>query len=387
MLIGGERLTRIQSFSLLRSTESITGEVSISIFMSYIPEERVFNGVIREAETLVYIGGHLAFTGALDSRRDSGTPPGQYNIELTARGRTKRLIDYSHRHPTGTILRTTNRQVFEALVQPFSIRIEWLAEEVSLPRVRLRDGAKVYDELRRIAQRTGVNFYETRDGNLRVVDTPTGETGEPIVLTQNIVSFDADLRGELEKRNIQVKGQRTEPTSWGAQAIAPSILSLQDSTVPEGGQLTVQMYGTATPDALRRAGGYDYNRRVAAARDVNVQLFGNLQSAGSPWDLGLQHQVEIPPAGVSGFFEAASLNYVLDAAARVRTNLSLHPLTTRAEGESLLDATSASSNSGEWVPAAISQKPDLQSEIPEVVASLLDDVGDSGTPPLTLEVI
>lgn len=387
VLIDRGKLTHIRDMSLTRSTESVTGELRVSVFMDWMPEERVFNGVLRGAETLVYVGDHLAFTGTLDSRRDSGTPPGEYEIELIARGRTKRLIDNSHRHPTGTILRTTNRQAFDTLVQPFGIQVEWLADEVPMNRIRLRQGARVHDELRRIAQQTGVNFYETRDGRLRVVDGPIGITGEPVVLGQNIVSFDADLRGDVERREITVTGQRTEANVWGSEAIIPPVLNLSDGTIPEDGDLTVQMYGSATPDALQRAGTYDYNRRVAAGREVNVQLFGQLQSTDDPWDLGVRHQVQIPPAGIAGEFEVTSISYVLDHDATWRTNLSLHPPLTRTEGgASLLDSFAPAESSGEWVSPVITESPDIQSEIPEVVASLLDDVGDGGSPPLILDV-
>lgn len=387
VLIDRGRLTHIRDLSLTRSTESVTGELRISVFMDWMPEERVFNGVIRGAETLVYIGEHLAFTGTLDSRRDSGTPPGEYEIDLVARGRAKRLIDNSHRHPTGTILRTTNRQVFDTLVRPFGMQVDWLADEVPLNRVRLRQGAKVYDELRRIGQQTGVSFYETRDGRLRVVDGPIEATGEPIVLGSNIISFDADLRGDVERREITVTGQRTEANVWGEAAIIPPVLRLSDGTIPEDGDLTVQMYGSATPDALQRAGTYDYNRRVAAGREVSVQLFGLLQSTGEPWDLGVRHQVQIPPAGVAGEFQASSLSYAIDHDARLRTNISLHPPLMRREATaSLLDALPTAENSGEWVSSTITENPDRQSEIPEVAASLLDDLGDGGSPPLILDV-
>ena len=389
VLIDRQPLDRIKELSLSRSTENVTGELNLSIFMDWIPEERVFNGVLRGAETLVYIGDHLAFTGTLDTRRDRGTPPGEYQIDLVARGRTKRLIDYSHRHPTGTILKTTSRQVFETLTQPFGIQIEWLAEDIPIPRVRLRQGARVHDELRRIAQRSGLNFYETRDGKLRVVDRPTNDGGEPLVLGKNILSFDADLRGDLEKRQIRVTGQRTEPNVWGTQAIIPPVLNLRDETIPEDGELTVQMYGTATPDALVRAGSYDYNRRLAAGREINIELFGQLQSTGEPWDLGLKHQVEIIPAAVSGLFEAQSITYTLDHDATWRTNLSLHPPQVKTEGEArpnLLDSRVSAVNSDEWVTPEL-QEYDLQSEIPEIVAAnLLDDFGDNGAPPLFLDI-
>lgn len=386
VMIDGAPVEHIERFSLTRDAEHVTGEMTAAIFMSYTPQERFMEGVLRGASAAVYLGGHLAFNGTLDGRGDRGSPDGEYEVTLRARGRLKRIIDDSHRHPTGTILSTTDRGAFEALLAPFGVGLDWRAKETAIPRIRLRDGARVHDELRRIAQRTGLNFYETRDGMVRVVDQTPDLTGEPLVLSQNILRFDSDLSADEERRRIVVKGQRTAPSSFGRAAIVPPVLPLSDATAPEDGGITVRAYGDATTATLEAAGAYDYSRRVANGRDVDVEVFGVLQSTGQPWDLGVRHHIEIPPIGVSTVMEAQRISYVIDEDARLRTNISFRPISERmaSSATSLLDSPARTGQSGEWVGPVVSDAP-VQTPVPaRRPDSLLDDLGASA-PALTIE--
>ena len=52
--------------------------------------------------------------------------------------------------------------------------------------------------------------------------------------------------------NIKVKGQRTDKTVWGKDAVATRFKEIKDDWVLEYAPITIQMYGDATDDALER---------------------------------------------------------------------------------------------------------------------------------------
>ena len=68
------------------------------------------------------------------------------------------------------MMQPTTKEVVEKLVEPWKIQVEWKAETIKLDKVRFRDGARVIDELHRVALENCYFMYETRDGKLRVTD-------------------------------------------------------------------------------------------------------------------------------------------------------------------------------------------------------------------------
>ena len=67
--------------------------------------------------------------------------PNEYTIHLTARGKTKRLIDSSHQHPTTNMMQPTTKEVVEKLIEPWKTQLDWKAEVIKLDKMRFRDGA------------------------------------------------------------------------------------------------------------------------------------------------------------------------------------------------------------------------------------------------------
>ena len=160
---------------------------------------------------MVYVGGQLAFTGDVDKRKGTGSKkgkegteennkepsgatmstnigPDEYTIKLTARGKTKKLIDSSHQHPTTNMLKPTTKEVVEKLVEPFKIQTDWKGEVIKLDKQRFRDGARVVDELNRVMCENCYFMYESRDGKLVVTDGIAGGSGDPLILGVNILN-------------------------------------------------------------------------------------------------------------------------------------------------------------------------------------------------------
>lgn len=316
---------------LSRRKEDMTGEASFSVFMGWMPESPVLVNATRGREVLIYIGGHLAFSGVLDRRKDSGKTssggqsPDSYHVRFTCRGKTKYLIDSSQQHPTGTILRPTNRSVFEVLTEPWQIELQWEAEEIKLDKVRLRDGGMVSDELAKVCEQTGLYAYETRGGALRITDGKSAVTGESLALGTNILQFNCDQAEDQTRSEIRVKGQRIEADQWGDTAVIPTLENVRDSWADAFLPITVQHYGNATPELLSKRAEFEANKRSARAKRVEVEVFHIQQTTGQPWDLGNIHYVEIPPAGVFDLMEVVELEYIVDNSNTLKTKLVLSP--------------------------------------------------------------
>jgi prophage tail gpP-like protein len=364
------------SLRLRRDKAELTGSATIEIFMGWIPTEPVLYDAQTGREVLIYIGGHLAFTGYLDRRTDETDrvtlqgrdPDGQFNsnalsiaegavginagpnsyrVSFTCRGKTKYLIDSSHQDETGTFLRVTNREVFERLIAPWRVELDWQAETIGLDKVRLRDGAAVSDELQRISEMSSLYTYETRDGRLRVTDSRSvATTGDPLVLGVNITQFQAEQALDASASLITVKGQRIERGQWGIPAVLPTLQSVANKAVAAFIPTTVHLYGDGTDQLLQKRAEYEANMRAGEEKQIQLQVFYLQQPSGSFWDIGVKHYVEIPPAGIYGEFEVISLEYVCSPD-NVFTTLTLANQPARIE--------SAFSNSGS----------DFLSDVPE----------------------
>jgi prophage tail gpP-like protein len=328
VFIDRQELTGYTDLTLSRAKDALTGELNISVFMGWLPTEPVLVGAQRGREVLVYIGGRLAFTGIIDRRQDAGTvnlDANSYTVTFRCRGKTKYLIDSSHQHPTCTMLRPTARGVVEELLAPFGVALRWDAADPQFDKIRFRDGGRVVDELQRVAEQAGLFIFEGRDGRLGVTDGKSAVQGEPLVLGKNILQFSADQAEDPERSEILVKGQRIEAKVWGDAAVIETMERAANAVVQGFAPITVQLYGDATPEALKRRVQYEANKRSAAAKKITLDVFHVQQMSGQPWDIGDLHYVEIPPAGVFGLMEVTDLTYTVQPDQTLKTMLTLSP--------------------------------------------------------------
>ena len=354
IFIDGSELIGWTDMSLTRSKDKLTGSLELSIFMGYMPDSPCVVDAARGREITAYIGGHLAFIGYIDKRTGTGarhgekegtaespTPeptegggsqslsigPNEYTVKLSARGKTKYLIDSSHQHPTTNMVKKpTTKQVVEKLCEPWKdkVQIEWIGTDVKLDKVRFRDGCRVVDELHRVCSENCYFMYETRDGKLRVTDDIGPTTGEPIVLGVNILAFSSEQSEDKAKSKIKVKGQRTDKEIRGKDAVIETVKEIEDQWVESDIPLIVQHYGDATPEALERRGRFEANKRSAASKKVSLDVFHIQTPSGEPWDIGQLHYVEIPPEGIFDVFECTELTYTVTTD-EIKTALTLSP--------------------------------------------------------------
>lgn len=348
IMIGGSELTNWTEMTLQRSKAEMTGSLTVSLFAGDVPAMPIARSASAGAEIQVYIGGMLAFTGTVDKRKgtgakkgDDGTDdntethgtsqmsvsigPNEYTVKLTARGKTKRLIDSSHQHPTTNMMKPTTKQVVEKLIEPWRIQLDWRGEVIQLDKVRFRDGARVVDELHRVATENCYFMHETRDGQLRVTDGVGGEGGDPLILGQNILTFSAEQSEDEAKSKIKVKGQRIKKEIWGEQALLKTFKEVEDKWVKDFAPHIVQHYGDADEKTLERRARFELNKRASDSKKITIDVFHVQSESGAPWDIGNTHYVEVPPEGIFDMFECTELTYSVNAEKELKTTLTLSP--------------------------------------------------------------
>jgi prophage tail gpP-like protein len=354
--IGGDCLNTWTEMTLQRSKDEMTGSLSVSIFGGAMPSGPMVQAAKCGAEINVYIAGQLAFCGTVDSRKGSGTKkgkkgadetnkkagkgkegskasssvsigPNEYTIKLSARGKTKRLIDSSHQHPTTNMMQPTTKEVCEKLVEPWQIQLDWKGEVIKLDKVRFRDGAKVIDELQRVATENCYFMYETRDGKLRVTDGVGTESGggDALILGENILTFSAEQSEDKAKSEVKVKGQRTKKTIRGKKALEKTYKTIRNGKVKSKSLQTIPHYGDATDKELERRARFEMNKRNSESQKITIEVFHVQTPSGAPWDIGNCHYVEVPPEGIFDMFECTELTYHVNAEKELKTTLVLSP--------------------------------------------------------------
>lgn len=347
--IGGQEVKTWTEMTLQRSKDELTGSFSCTLFAGGMPPEPVVRQAKAGAEIQVYIAGQIAFTGTVDKRKGTGAKqgkegtkgtesehggtvsvnigPNEYSVKISARGKTKRLIDSSHQHPTTNMMKPTTKKVVEELVKPWKTKVKWLGEDIKLDKVRFRDGARVVDELHRVALENCYFMYETREGELKVTDGVGSESGsgDALILGENILTFSAEQSEDHAKSKIKVKGQRSEKKKWGKEAVEKTFKEVQDKNVKDNVPQTVQHYGDADDKTLERRGRFEMNKRNNESKKIEIEVFHVQTPSGKPWDIGDTHYVEVPPEGIFDMFECTQLTYTVDADKTLKTHLTLSP--------------------------------------------------------------
>lgn len=351
IVIGGQVLRGWTSMQLQRTKEGMTGSLTVEIFFGFVPQSPQLRAAKAGAKIQVYIGGHLAFTGTTDKRKGKGTKgpasrgadgkftsppsgggtgikasigPNNYRITLTARGKTKDMIDSSHSHKTGSIKKAKTKRFVEAIAKPFKIPLEWRAPDLEMGTARLRDGAIAQREIDRACRDFGYFRYETRDGKLRVTDQAGPEYGEPLILGRNILEFDAEQSEDMGHSDIRVKGQRTQKEIWGREAVN-RFKTMKQRFQKRHRPITVQNEFDASDEALERRAQHETNKRTSASKEVRVKVFHVMPESGQPWDIGKLHYVEVLTEGVATVLECTGLTYRVDDERTLTTELKLNP--------------------------------------------------------------
>lgn len=360
--VAGAPLPGWDSMSLKRTKQDATGHLTVSIPFPAMPRLPVLTNVLSGKEITVHIGGHLAFTGIIDDRgadnkrkpsnhnsgwkqtqgkghAHSNAAPGitshagptSYKISISARGKTKDLIDSSHDHKTGTKLGAKTKSTAEELVKNYSVKLDWRAGDYDLDKMRFRDGGAVIDELQRIGNENGFHIWENRDGTLRVQEGPSGEFGEPLICGMHFTEFSTHRAEDSQNSEIDVKGHSTKKGARGKAAVNRRKKK-KVGGVKRHRPLTVQHYGDGSDEALDRRARFEADKRTMAAKGAEVTVFHVMPKSGGYWDIGKMHYTEIPSEGLFEVMECTGIHYYVDHEKVFRTILTLNPPPGAAAG-------------------------------------------------------
>lgn len=359
--IGGEKLEGWTSATLERKRKDLTGSMTIEVFFTYLPKSVIMQGVKAGKDIIAYVGGNVAFTGSLDSRKGKGkvTKKGKkgkpttisstsvsssidsesYKITLTARGKTKKLIDSSHDHPTGQMRETTVKQIVDKLVESFKIKVIDDSEDSdTVERATFRDGATVHSEIHRYSREHNSIAHEDVNGNLKITKDSNAGSGDDLILGENILEFSAEQSEDKANNKITVKGQRTGHKHHGRDAIDRKI-TITDSSVEGYSPLVVQLLGDASDVRLKKRAKLEADKRTQESKEITIDVFHVQTPSGAPWDLNKTHYVEIPPEGIFDEFVVTELKYEVNANDTIKTTLTLSPPASKDGAKKKSDAT------------------------------------------------
>lgn len=369
IVVGGSSLRGWTNMKLVRERKEMTGALTFEMFFTNIPANPQIRAVAAGAEIQVYIAGHLAFSGSIDSRTGSGkgkhsghhqhsqglndrnlagvdrsgrNPSGagvhayadaeSYKVVIEARGKTKRLVDSSHDHPTGHMADATVPDIFKTLTKNFKVQVnDQTNDKLKIERAVFRDGAAVYTELHRWAKEHNHIAFEASDGKLNLTDDSAGGSGEPLILGLNILSFDATQSDGQGNSEITIKGQRSGLKYHGKEAVMNKI-KIKNPSVSDYSPAIHQLNADASTDRLKKRAKYENDRATQESKKITVDVFSVQSTNGQPWDLNVTHYVEIPPEGIYNEFVVDSLTYFCEAKGTLKTELKLVPVAQSDSG-------------------------------------------------------
>ena len=373
--VAGRKFTGWTKATLKRQRDALTGSLTVDCFYGSTPTTPVIREVKAGAKIEVKVAGRIAFTGSIDKRAakgsgkkgkkgnsdgasDGGDASGgsasasidkdSYTVTITARGKTKRLVDASHQHKTGTIRNTTPGEIVRELAKPFGVEVEDKAnDKTKIERATFRDGHRVEREVSRWASEANLHAFETREGKLRIAKPGEEDRGVDLILGQRILSFSSEQSEDQSHSEVTVKGQRTDPKVHGKDAINRKVTAKLEGN--GGGSafnpLITQLAGDATDERLKARAKVEQRRREEAAAEITVEVFAVTQDgspSGEPWDIAVRHYVEVPPENVFDDFVVTELTYEVSAggdngSASYKTTLELKPA-TKGEGSGRSDS-------------------------------------------------
>lgn len=349
ILVGGGKLVGWTEMKLKRVRKDMTGSLSFSLFYSDMPTSPVARNVVPGAEVTVYIAGNLAFTGKIEKRGGKGKTGGKkskgkagskddesgsisssidstsYKISVSCRGKTRRLVDCSHMHPTGMMRDKKPLDVAQDICGRFGIGVmSEAAGGESIERVVYRDGAIAASEIHRWTREDGLYAFEDKTGQLKITSDGASGSGEDLILGQNILEFSSSQSDEHQASEITVKGQRTGPKFHGKSAIQQKETIKIEGT-SEYAPFVIQLNGDAASGRMKRRGQAERTRRRQKDNEITIDVFHVQSRSGAPWDLNQTHYVEVPPEGIFGEWVVTELEYTCNHKDKIQTQLTLSP--------------------------------------------------------------
>jgi prophage tail gpP-like protein len=317
-----EHFTRV-TWSI--SAESTEQTATFEVFMDAPPPSPAYPFIVDEAQATVMIGGAIAITGEIESRKGEGDKE-SYKLSFTVKSKPKKGQKSHAKLGKGQKLNTTTKTVANEIAKNGGLDISY-GEDVDDDKIEqhIAVGDTTTDhEIKNIFRDRGYLVYAHHDGTIRVEGADKGDSGCDLIVGQNVMDFSAEQSSEKKRGKIKATGTLTLSKDTNRKAtLTPQGIQKMKSKIE--GDWVVWADGDQSAKALKKRAKYESNRRDAAGKEVSFTLFGINAPDGKPWRVNAQHYCEVPSESV---FDTLRLKSISGSATKteIKVEVTLAPI-------------------------------------------------------------
>ncbi|MGF1708425.1 phage baseplate assembly protein [Enterovibrio baiacu] len=322
--IGGRVWQGWKQVSTTRALSAVTGEHQFSITRSWQDAEAL---PLREGMAVeVFVGEDKVATGYIAERVPS-YDANTLSYHITARCKTKDLVESSLVHPSGEWKHVTLATLAAEICRPYGIAVE-VQTDIGGPfiTVRLEQGESPFELLERLARQRGVLLTSNANGNLVIARASDIQLHTALVLGQNILAARGRFSESERFSQYIIKGvgngaafDAESPARVGGQSV-----SVNDNDITRYRPKIILSEEVFTADGASRRGQWQKQRALAHATTTEITVQGWRMPNGMLWPLNRLIKVLDPIQGIDDVLLIASLTRLEDDQGRT-TVLGLVP--------------------------------------------------------------
>lgn len=331
VVVGGVRLTKVQSLNLRRGIEEIPSSVTLTAAFETTDGQTFIFDPIKHNEMSIYLNGKLAFVGVVDivNPRVSGR---SHTVTITARSKCRELVDSSALIPGNQMKEASVKQLAEKLCHPYGIEVIANNPGPELPLIDVNLGEKPWDIIERCAAWSGFIMYDDVQGNLVLTEVGTEQAGGGFQQGVNVQAIDAVFSTYQRFAEIHVYAQALDTSADIRQQLPSSTNSnlrgiAYDQHMPSYRKLFLigEQFESAESNAQRRA-NFETMRRWGRSQIVTLTTDRWENDAGNLWEPNTLSWVYHPQCAVNvQNWLIASVEYAIDPSSGTTCNLVLMP--------------------------------------------------------------
>jgi prophage tail gpP-like protein len=275
-----------------------------------------------EVEVLVH--GKTAFKGYLEVI-DIDYSATDRSISVSGRSKICDLIDCSAQHKTGSWKNAKLKDIAEALVKPYGLKVKvdpWALSSTLEPfkRWAIEDEETVHGCIGRAARMRGLFLMGDEEGNLIITKTSPLIFAYPLVYGQNIE--EARMSTEYRERfsEYTIKSQRAGDDTLFAENVGKGFYKTKDPQVTRHRPLIIMSDGQGSAKELTTRGDWERNYRAGKSRRLTYQHVGFKTPLGL-FPINQLIPVNDPVIDFTGNLLIASVTYTLGTNERTTIEL------------------------------------------------------------------
>ncbi len=322
--IGGRLWQGWKAISISRSLSAVTGEHQFSITRSWKEAEVL---PLKEGMAVeVLIAQETVATGYIAERIPSYDAH-SLSYQITARCKTKDLVESSLVHRSGEWKHITLASIAAEICKPYRIQVE-VETDVGRPfdTVRVEQGESPFELLERLTRQRGVLLTSNAAGNLVITRANTLQLDTALILGQNILAARGRFSEAERFSRYIIKGVGSGATfdAEPAAKIGGQLISVDDKGVTRYRPKIILSEEVFTADGASRRGQWQKQRALADATQTEITVKGWRMPDGALWPLNRRIRVDDPIQGIDAVMLIASLTHIEDDQGRI-TVLGLVP--------------------------------------------------------------